>query len=391
MEPTTFGRYELVSLLAEGERTEVWLARQGGSTGFEKLVVLRRLHRKLGSDSEVLDRFFDEARINALLHHPNILSVFELGDVEGRYFLVTEYVEGMTLESLVHRTNELRVELPLGVAVGLVGQAARGVHHAHEQRAPDGSALDIVHRDLAPRNLLIGYDGTLKLADFGAAQASGRRAHTTSGTLRGTPTYMSPEQVTGSHVDRRSDVFGLGILLWELLTQQRLFAKPTSEQIYDAITAGDVPPPSVVRPDVPVALDAIVARAMSSRPEDRYPTAQAFAEALWTWAQQARVDTDVRAFLGAHFSGDLREQEELARAMTTQQELVAPTFDSLPMQVPGPEDPSEFLDGNTERDRKIVLPADAAPSSRRGWIVVLVIAATILALVIGILAGHAHH
>lgn len=379
MEPTTFGRYELVSLLSESELTEVWLARQGG----DKLVALRRLNEKLGSDSEQVDRFLDEARINALLHHDHIVPVFELGDVNGRYFLVTEYIEGMSLEVLVYRANELRIELPIAVAVALVIQAAEGMHHAHEQRAPDGSELGIVHRELAPKNLVVGYDGVLKISDFGAAQANGRRAHTTSGPMRGTPTYMSPEQVTGAPVDRRADVFGLGILLWELLAGRGLFARATADAIYDAITAGDVPPPSSVRPDISPALDAVVARALADKPKERYPTSAALAAALR--ALDLGSIAAVRGFLDQHFSGGLREREVLLLAMTTQREFVVPAFDSL-SAVQKPDDAAAFDDGNTVPDRPVPAPPRVPP--RRAWMFVAGAVALGTAIAVALLASH---
>ena len=309
-----FGRYELLALLARGGLAEIWLARQRGMAGFEKLVVVKRLHERLQRDPEYVDMFLDEARINARLQHTNVLQVHELGEVDGRYFLAMEYVEGMPLGVLARKAIARLGDVPIAICGGLIAQAAHGMHYAHEATAADGTPLAVVHRDLSPLNLLVGFEGVLKVADFGVAKAEGRRTRTRSGVIKGTPTYMSPEHCTGGEVDRRSDVFGLGILLWELLTGRRLFKRPTAEETYDAITSGRVPTPSTYRLELPAALDRLVLRALALDPDDRFATAAelgvALEGALHKDGLRAEV-VDIRTFLTEHFPGERHEQEEL--------------------------------------------------------------------------------
>ncbi len=284
-----------------------------GLGGFEKLLVLKRLHERLQRDPEYVDMFLDEARINARLAHGNILQVYELGEVDGGYFLAMEYVEGLPLGVLAHRAVSRLGDLPIAIAGALIVQAAHGLHYAHECEV-DGAPLNIVHRDVSPLNLLVSWDGMLKIADFGIAKADGRRTQTRSGVIKGTPTYMSPEQCTGEAVDRRTDIFGLGILLWELLTGRRLFKRPSAEQTYDAIVQGRVPPPSTYRVELSSEFDALVLRALARRPVDRFQTASELSGALEAALRKEGMRaeaTDVRAFLAEHFRLERAEQQTL--------------------------------------------------------------------------------
>ena len=354
-----FGRYELLALLAKGGLAEIWLARQTGLGGFEKLVVVKRLLERLQDDAEYVDMFLDEARINARLQHTNVLQVYELGEVDGRYFLTMEYVEGLPLGVLAHKCVARLADIPIAIVGGLITQAARGLHYAHEATSADGEPMEIVHRDVSPLNMLVSFEGVLKIADFGIAKATGRRTRTRSGVIKGTPTYMSPEQCTGGEVDRRSDVFSLGILMWELLTGRRLFKREAVDATYDAITSGAIPPPSTYRLELPSSLDALTLRALARRPEDRFETAAAFSleleAALHREGLRAEV-VDVRSFLLEHFAAEHAEQEEmLARARRgTLSPGDGPIFDHAEHGLDSGEtdllpDPV-FLDGDTERD-----------------------------------------
>jgi eukaryotic-like serine/threonine-protein kinase len=310
----SFARYELLALLAKGELAEIWLARQKGLAGFERFVVVKRLHARLAQEREYVDMFLDEASINSRLQHSNVLQVYELGEAEGTYYLAMEYVEGLPLGVLAHKAVQRLGDVPIPIAGALIHQAAQGLHYAHEALDAEGNPLEIVHRDVSPLNLIVSFDGIVKVADFGIAKALGRRARTKSGLVKGTPTYMSPEQCTGEPVDRRSDVFSLGVLFWELLSGRRLFKRPTVDATYDAITKGSVPPPSTYRPELPSNLDALCLRALARRPMDRFPTAarmgQELEQALHKQGLRAEV-VDVRAFLEQHFAPERAEQEAL--------------------------------------------------------------------------------
>jgi serine/threonine protein kinase len=341
----SFGKYELLALLSKTELSELWLARQGTA----KYVLVKRLHERLGADQEYVDRFLDEARLASLLHHPNILAIYELGSFAGRHYVAMEYVEGLPVGLLVQRSIQRLGDLPIPIACNLVLQAATALHYAHDARDEVGEPLHVVHRDVSPANLLLGWDGTLKVADLGVATADGRRSHTTTGTVRGTPIYMAPEHISGKATDRRTDVFGLGIMLWELLAARRLFKRDTTEQTYDAIMFGDVTPASQYRPELPVGLDAITHKALAKAPADRYASVAELATALAHVLEAESLTAsseDVRAFLAEHFEPERREQARLVARVTKKPEVAAPLFSRSTHGL----DFEGYSDGDTDRD-----------------------------------------
>lgn len=369
---TSFGRYDLLALLSSGPVAEVWLARQRGMAGFEKLVVVKRLHARLMREPDYIDAFLDEARINLRLQHTNVLQTYELDQIDGQYFLAMEYVEGMPLGVLAQRTIARLADIPIAISTGLVIQAAQGAHYAHNATTPEGAPLNVVHRDLSPLNLLVSWDGIVKIADFGAARADGRRARTKTGNVKGTPTYMSPEQVTGQPLDHRSDVFGLGILLWELLTGRRLYKRDTPEQTYDAITRQVAPPPSSYRLELPGSLDEITARALALHPDDRFATAAELSIALESALHREGLRAeaiDLRAFLEKHFARERGEHEDLlqrVRQGTLASSSQSPLFEhaehgldskdehALPERgETAPPEAGGFIEGDTQPDRQV--------------------------------------
>ena len=248
------GRYEIVKHLAQGGMADVLLARTVGIEGFERHVVIKRIRAEQARDRRYVDMFLDEARLAATLHHHNIVPVNDIGEEAGEYFFAMEYVHGEDVRALLTQLNKSRQHVPLEHAITIITAAAAGLHHAHEQRGPDRAPLDIVHRDVSPANILLGYDGGVKVADFGIAKAAHRTTETRSGTLKGKVAYMSPEQCVGEAVDRRSDVFSLGIVLYELLTVRRLFKGENDFVIMTSLVHGQIPPPSNYRPDLPPEL-----------------------------------------------------------------------------------------------------------------------------------------
>jgi serine/threonine protein kinase len=274
---TRLGKYELVRLLAAGGMAEIHLAHESGMEGFEKLVVLKRILPHLSADADFVRMFLREARLAATLHHPNIVEMFDFGQEDGSYFMVMEYVRGRDLGEVVRTAARAGRGLALADALAIVVGVAQGLHHAHEQCAPDGNPLGIVHRDISPSNVLITFDGCIKVCDFGIAKAVASRGKTGAGTergiVRGKIEYMSPEQCRNEPLDRRSDIFAIGILLYELTTGQRLFRGQSDYEILHQIVSADIPPPTSIRPEYPPALERVVMRALHRDAAERQATA----------------------------------------------------------------------------------------------------------------------
>ncbi|MBN2359749.1 MAG: serine/threonine protein kinase [Deltaproteobacteria bacterium] len=280
------GRYELLYELAAGGMATLYLARATGPAGFEKLVAIKRIHPHLAKQRYFVDMFLDEARIAARLQHPNVAQIFDLGESNGSFYIAMEYVEGESLSRLVGETLRQQVvrsdppRMPLVEAATIVADAAAGLHAAHELRGGDGQSLNLVHRDVSPHNILITYDGFVKLVDFGVAKARGRITSTTDRQLKGKIPYMSPEQAQGLDLDRRSDVFSLGIVLYEVTCARRLFKHDSEMGTLSLILGGQIPPPSAVVPGYPLELEQVVLRALAMRPADRFQTADEMRRAI---------------------------------------------------------------------------------------------------------------
>lgn len=295
------GRYVLCYELASGGMATVYLARTDGAGGFGKLVALKLIHPHLAKQREFVDMFMDEARIAARIVHPNVCSVFDFGEEEGTYFLAMDYLVGETAGKLMRtawkRPNVAARKKTLATFAKVIADAAEGLHAAHEVRGDDGRLLGVVHRDVTPQNLFVGYDGSVRVVDFGVALAVDRAHHTAVGTLKGKYPYMAPEQVRQKDVDRRADVWGLGVCLWEMLAGRRLFQQKSEFDTLRAVTELPVPKVSDVNPDVPPVLDAIVAQALSRDREVRFATARDLSREL-----DAAIAT-----LGGASAGDVAE------------------------------------------------------------------------------------
>jgi predicted ATPase/serine/threonine protein kinase/Tfp pilus assembly protein PilF len=274
-----FGRYTLMKRLGAGGMGEVFLARAEGS---DQELVLKRILPHLTENPRFLRLFLDETRIASRLVHPNIARIFELGEVEGTWFVAMELVDGKDLRELLKRAREQGHHLPLEVAVGIAIEIAKGLSHAHAATDSQGRSLHVVHRDVSPHNILIGRTGDVKLIDFGVAKAANKSVQTGTGILKGKFPYMAPEQAHAKPVDPRTDVFALGIVLWEMICARYLFRGKTDAATLKLVREVSVPVPSSLRDDVPEALDRVVMKALRKEPRDRYPTAEAFREALAT-------------------------------------------------------------------------------------------------------------
>ncbi|HEY5951024.1 MAG TPA: serine/threonine-protein kinase [Kofleriaceae bacterium] len=267
------GKYEVIRQIAIGGMAELYLARTLGIEGFEKLVVLKRILPQYGSNETFVNMFLNEARLAATLHHPNVAQVYDIGLEDGDYFFAMEYVHGEDLDHIHIAAEEQGVPLSMDAALTLVAGLCSGLHYAHEKMNAEGKPLNIVHRDVSPSNVLVSYDGAVKLVDFGIARASSRPG-TTHGGLKGKISYMSPEQCRAkAQLDRRSDLYSVGTILYELTTGQLPFSGETEYQVLNQIVNEDVPPPSSVVPDYPAHLEQIVLKALARDVDQRYTTA----------------------------------------------------------------------------------------------------------------------
>jgi len=271
-----FGRYQLLQKLATGGMGQVYLARQQGPVGFEKLMVVKRVLPHLAEEDEFIQMFFDEARIAAHLNHPNIAQIYDLGEVEGVYYIAMEYVHGESVRAVNARANLDRNGMPLALKCRILADAAAGLDFAHRAKNASGKPLGLIHRDVSPQNILVGFNGSVKLIDFGVAKARNKVSHTLTGAIKGKYAYMSPEQARGEALDSRSDVFGLGIVFYELLASTRLFKRDSDTETLRAVVSAKVPPPSSLVKGIPRALDQIVLKALAKNRKDRYQTAGDF-------------------------------------------------------------------------------------------------------------------
>jgi len=283
------GKHDLIRQIAVGGMAELYLARTMGIEGFEKLVVVKRILPQYANNSSFVNMFLNEARLAATLHHPNIAQVYDIGQEQGEYFFSMEYVHGEDLGQIVRTSQENGVPVSLDVALTLVTGLCAGLHHAHEKTAPDGRPLNVVHRDVSPSNVLVSYDGSVKLVDFGIARAN-TTPSSTAGGLKGKIAYMSPEQCKGkTTLDRRSDIFSVGTLLYELTTGQLPFTDENEYAVLNHIVNDDVVPPSKLVPGYPPALEAIVMKALARETERRFKTTLEFQTQLEDFAHENRL------------------------------------------------------------------------------------------------------
>ena len=289
------GRYEIVRHLATGGMAEIYLARASGIGDFERYVVIKVIAGERRGNAQFVRMFLDEARLAAGLHHASIAQVYEVGEDGGEFYYAMEYVHGDTVRSLLEECSKAQVRIPLEVAIAVAIGAASGLHHAHERESADGRPLEIVHRDVSPSNVMVGYDGAVKVLDFGIARASERATETESGVVKGKYAYMAPEQCRAQPIDRRADVFALGIVLYELSTQHRAFKAESDFETMSRIVNGEIDPPTMVVPGYPPALEAIVMRAMASAPARRYQTAAELGDALEAFAEGHGLTISQRA------------------------------------------------------------------------------------------------
>jgi serine/threonine protein kinase len=310
-QPQQFGDYHLLEKIATGGMAEVWRARAYGLAGFEKILVIKRVLDSLAKDEEFVKLFIDEAKIAVQLLHVNIVQVFELGEVNGSYYMALEYVHGLDLARLIARSRQSG-NVPVPLALFVTGEVLKALQFAHERTSEEGHPLRIVHCDISPQNILVSYAGEVKITDFGISRAA-FQAKALHEVIRGKYAYMSPEQVEGRELDGRSDLFSLGIVLYELLTGRRLFKAKTREETVARVRRAEVPSPRTYRPEISEDLEAILLRALHQSPDDRYQSAAELLEeigALMVREGHRATNNDLAAFVREIVESDQKNAEQ---------------------------------------------------------------------------------
>jgi serine/threonine protein kinase/CRP-like cAMP-binding protein len=280
---TTFGRYELVRRLAVGGMAEIFLARSASLDGFEKVLVIKKMRPDLSAEEQFFSMFIDEARITISFNHPNIVQVYDFGKADDSYYLALEYVPGCDVGALLRLEHAKEKGLPPGIALVIIGEVLKGLDYAHNFKAADGQPLNIVHRDISPANIMLSFEGGVKVGDFGIADATGRVSRTEPGMVMGKLSYMSPQHALGQVVDRRADVFSCGVVLWEMLVGKAPYGTVMDEAFFERVRTAGIPPPSSLRPELPAELDQLVARAVAQDPATRFATAREMGHAIHTY------------------------------------------------------------------------------------------------------------
>jgi serine/threonine-protein kinase len=278
--PRTVGLYTLHGAIASGGVASVHLGRLHGAGRFARIVAIKRLLPVAANDPDIVSMLVDEGRLAARIKHPNVVSTLDVVVEGSEVALVMDYVDGESLASLARRMRDARRPIPIAIASAIVADTLRGLHAAHEAAAEDGTPLRMVHRDVSPQNVLVGVDGVARVVDFGVAKAVGRMRTTTDGSVRGKLGYMAPEQLAGDVVTPAADIYAAGVVLWELLTGERLFGGEVPERVIEKVMLGVVVPPSAKRADVPPTLDDVVRAAVEYEPSRRFRSARDMAVAL---------------------------------------------------------------------------------------------------------------
>ena len=330
------GPYELIFKLASGGMASVYLARSRESSPSRRVVALKRIHRHLVEEPGYRVMFLDEARLAFQIMHRNVCTVFDFGEADGEYYLTMEYLIGEPLSRVMNHVRRRPEDASRGQARRMalvIAEACAGLHVAHELKGSDGRSLEVVHRDVTPRNLFLNYDGTVKVMDFGIASARLHLHPKPTDQIRGNVAYMAPEQLVGAPSDRRADVWALGVTFWEMLATRRLFKRDTPMSTVLSVIYDEIPPPSTDRPQVPKALDEIVLRALQRNPERRWQSAEEMRQAIGRFLDsQSEVPgpADLSDWMASLFpSGEARKKELIEMALRTKPDGSRPSFEEM--------------------------------------------------------------
>ena len=329
--PTRFGKYLLLDKLSIGGMAEIWRAKMFGTEGFEQIIAVKRILPDIARDREFVTMFINEAKITAQLTHQNVAQIFELGHVGEAYFIAMEYIGGKDLRALFEYSLRRGQLLPIPLSCYVIMKVCEGLAYAHQKKDSAGNAMNVVHRDISPQNVLIGYDGQVKVIDFGIAKASGQ-IKTEAGILKGKFSYMSPEQAEGAALDRRSDIFSMGVCLHEILTGRRLFFGHSDFLILEKVQKMEMPPPTLYNPKIPSLLNKVVLKALARDSRQRYQDASEMAtdlRAVLGTLASAVDETQVARFMEMHFAEDIKVEKELLKAY---QSIEAPPDQQLTLE-----------------------------------------------------------
>jgi serine/threonine protein kinase/predicted TPR repeat methyltransferase len=312
-----YGSYYLTKKIATGGMAELFRARRKvGLEGFEKILAIKRILPHLSNNRDFVAMFADEAKIAAQLTHQNIVQIFDFGRLDETYFIAMEFVLGSNLRGIMEKTAQLDTRLSINDCILIITKAAVGLDYAHRKRNIQDHPLNIIHRDISPQNILVSFEGEVKLTDFGIAKAALTTSITKTGVLKGKVSYMSPEQVRGEEIDKRSDIFSLGGVFYELLTHRKLFEGESELQVLERLKDPHIEPPSRLNSDIPMELDRIVLKALATRPEDRYQSAEEMftqCEAFLASRGDLASTYGFRNFLRIVFRDEIKREEEEIR------------------------------------------------------------------------------
>ncbi len=351
--PAAFGKYHLLERLAIGGMAEVFLAKSFGAAGFERILVIKKILPHMSEDEEFITMFIDEARIASSLSHSNIIQITELGKEGSDYYIAMEYVMGKDLSRIYEKISSLKETMPISLAVLIATRICEGLEYAHRKKDSTGKSLNIIHRDVSPGNIIVSYDGDIKIIDFGIAKAQMRMGRTSAGTLKGKFGYMSPEQVRGKRLDHRSDIFSVGILLYEMLTGERLFGSQSDFGTLEKVRNAIVAPPSTFNSKIPDELEKVVMKALAREPQERYEWASDMQEALMRFLMNEGTLTTSKSlslFMKETFTKELMLEN---RKMAVYRKRGYPWVDAAKG-----EDPKEALEPLKSQDS-----ADAVPKT----------------------------
>lgn len=311
--PIRFGKYTLIDRIAVGGMAEIFLARQAGLEGFEKTIVIKRIRPHLSKQPNFVKMFLNEAKLAAQLNHPNIVQIYDLGRIGESYFIAMEYIFGRDMRRIIPKADALGIPFPMVYALKIASSVCEGLYYAHARTDLYGNALNIVHRDVTPENIFVSFDGTVKVLDFGIAKAANQIEQTRAGEIKGKLSYMSPEQCMGKALDNRSDIFSLGVVLYEWLTGFKLFTGDSEVAILKSITEGKIYAPSYFKADIPEGVEAILMKALEKDRERRYQTAWEMQYDLDQFLSQYEFtpsNIHLSNFLKQLFNDELEEEKD---------------------------------------------------------------------------------
>ena len=371
--PVKFGKYYLLERISVGGMAEVFKAKSFGEAGFERLVAMKRILPSIAEDQEFIAMFVDEAKLAVQLTHPNIAQIFELGKVGDSYFIALEYVAGKDMRAIFDRVKKRSEPIMVPMACYMVMKLCEGLDYAHNKKDAAGRSLELVHRDVSPQNILISYDGDVKLIDFGIAKAASKSSKTQAGILKGKFGYMSPEQVRGLQVDRRSDVFAVGICLYELLTNERLFVGESDFSTLEKVRNVEIMPPTTYNKRIPDELESIVLKSLAKHPEDRYRSAmdlhddlQSFMYTSGNFFARKDLSAYVHKIFEEEISRELTRDDEFRKFDSRRANDLEELEGSAALSAPTP--PNGSLKGSPPSPRLGTPPPPPPPRAHRGTV-----------------------